>query len=413
MNGYGPSLANSVNAFFNVDTYQNSFNTSLPTTFSSNVTSARLTATQIGVNNTSPAYPFDVSGQGRFVSNGANQVTVLNTSTSNSADACEVKFDRTAGLSTAVSAVGVGASTRGAYWWVNGYDRININANGLVGVNTQSPGYTLDVNGNFHCNYAYIGGGSLSGLYNMGQNDNNGFTWGPNTNSKICDNGDLRIATDDNTHFYTGCNNSTYGTERLTIAGGNVGINNSSPSYTLDVSGGIRALTSGGFFNWGGSGYHQWYRSDSASGDGLCDYYSDVGGVQTNIARISCSGSWANKTGTYNTLSDIRKKKNIRDARKYLDSICKLRVRKYSWDDEEGTEPSQLGFVAQEVEQVMPGLVDTMEWGDLKDFKSLKTTILIPMLVSAVQSLAERLSALEGCPVSSADTAPQSSPASA
>lgn len=368
----------------------------------------------LGISNTSPAYPLDVAGQGRFVSNGANQVIVLNTSTSNSTDACEVKFDRTAGLSTAVSAVGVGASTRGAYWWVNGNDRININASGQVGVNTSSPGYTLDVNGNFHCNYAYIGGGSLSSLFNFSQSGQNGLTWGPNTNSKIVDDGDLRIATDDNMHFYTGCNNSTYGTERMTIANGNVGINNTNPSYTLDVSGGIRGSTSGGFFNWGGSGYHQWYRSDSSSGDGLCDYYSDVGGVQTNIARISCGGSWSNKTGSYNTLSDVRKKKNVRDARKYLDSLCRLRVRKYSWDDEEGTEPSQLGFIAQEVEGVMPGLVETSEWGDLKDFKSLKTTILIPMLVSAVQTLAERLTALEGGQAASApESCPESSPVSA
>ena len=38
MNGYGSNLNASVNAFFNVDTYQNIFNCSLPTTFSGNTT---------------------------------------------------------------------------------------------------------------------------------------------------------------------------------------------------------------------------------------------------------------------------------------------------------------------------------------------------------------------------------------
>ena len=398
---------------FNVDTYQNTFNTSLPTTFSGNVTSARLTATQIGVNNTSPAYPFDVNGQGRFVSNGANQVYLVNTSTANQQDACEIGFDRSAGLSTARSAIGVGAGGRNAYWWVNGGDRINIDPNGRVGINVQSPNYTLDVNGNFKTSFLYANGGSLSGIYNLGQNDNNGFTWGPNTNSKICDNGDLRIATDDNMHFYTGCNNSTYGTEYLTIANGCVGVNKPSPSYGLDIVGSVQ-WTSGSSYLRSNGGYTQWYRGDSNAGDGLHDYYSDVGGTQVNVARITCSGAWYNKTGTYNTLSDKRKKKNIVDARSYLDSICKLKVRKYSWiDSDDGDKPSQLGFIAQEVQDVMPGLVDTMEWGDLKDFKSLKTTILIPMLVSAVQTLAERLAALERSPVSAADTAPVSCPEAA
>ena len=362
----------------------------------------------IGINNTNPTYQLDVTGNGRINVQGANQLTIYNSSTANSQDACEVKFDRIAGLNTAISALGVGAGGRGAYWWVNGYDRININANGQVGLNTNSPAYQLDVNGNVRFN----SGGSLIGNFNFP--GGSGLTWGTGPFSRMVDDGDLRICTDDNMHFYTGMNGlSSYGNERLTIAGGNVGINNTNPSYTLDVSGGIRALTSGGFFNWGGSGYHQWYRADSASGDGLCDYYSDVGGTQQNLARISCGGSWSNKTGSYNTLSDVRKKKNIRDARKYLDSLCKLRVRKYSWDDEEGSEPSQLGFIAQEVEGVMPGLVETSEWGDLKDFKTLKTTILIPMLVSAVQTLAERLAALEGSPAASApESCPSSNPQS-
>ena len=118
--------------------------------------------------------------------------------------------------------------------------------------------------------------------------------------------------------------------------------------------------------------------------------------MQTNIARISCSGAWYNKPGTYNSLSDGRKKKNIQDARKYLDSLCKLKVRKYSWiDSDDGDTPTQLGFVAQEVEEVMPGLVDTMKVDDLSDFKSVKSSILVPMLVSACQELQERLQTLE------------------
>lgn len=331
----------------------------------------------------------------RVNNTGANQIAITNPSTTNTNDACEVKFDRTAGTSTAVSALGVGAGGRNAYWWVNGSDRINVTSTGAVGINTSVPGYTLDVNGNFHCNYAYIGGGSLSSLFNFSQSGQNGFCWGANSNSKIFDDGDLRIATDDNMHFYTGLTGSSIGTEYITISGGNVGINKPGPSYQLDVVGSVQWSQGSSFLRSNG-GYVQWYRGDANTGDGLFDFYSDVGGAQTNIARITCAGSFYNKTGTYNTLSDQRKKKNITDARKYLDSLCKLRVRKYSWaDSDDGDKPSQLGFVAQEVEEIMPGLVDTMKVDDLEDFKSIKTSVLIPMLVSAVQELQARLQAVE------------------
>ena len=399
MQGYGLSSANAVNAFFNVDTYQNVFNCSLPTNLSGSVscTGPNLTVSNsLAVGTINPAYTVDVKGNGRFTATGSNQIFVTNPGTANNQDACEIGFDRSAGTSTARSAIGVGAGGRNAYWWVNGSDRITIDPNGRVGVNIQAPQYTLDVNGTFHCNFLYANGGSLSGLYNFGQNDNNALTWGPNTNSKIVDNGDLRIATDDSMHFYTGCNNNTYGTEYLTIANGCVGVNRPSPVYQLDIVGSFRTVQGASYVQFNG-GYCQFYRADGNAGDGLVDYYSDVGGASTNIARLSCNGNWNTKTGSYNTLSDRRKKKNICDARRYLDSLCKLRVRKYSWQDSDDAEnkPTQLGFVAQEIEEIMPGLIDTIKVDDIDDFKCVKSSILVPMLVSAVQELQQRLQAVE------------------
>ena len=79
------------------------------------------------------------------IGTGTRQITVKNTSTTTSACA-EACWDATAAGSTALSAMGVAgpgagaisngnAPTRGAYWWVNGADRININpANGAVAI---------------------------------------------------------------------------------------------------------------------------------------------------------------------------------------------------------------------------------------------------------------------------------------
>ena len=65
-----------------------------------------------------------------------------------------------------------------------------------------------------------------------------GLYWGSGY-SRIVDDGDLRICTDDNLHFNTGCNSSSLGTERMVLlANGKVGIGTSSPIAKLEVTGG-------------------------------------------------------------------------------------------------------------------------------------------------------------------------------
>jgi hypothetical protein len=67
-----------------------------------------------------------------------------------------------------------------------------------------------------------------------------GLYWGSGY-SRIVDDGDLRICTDDNLHFNTGCNSSSLGTERMVLlANGSLGIGKN-PGYPLDVAGTARA----------------------------------------------------------------------------------------------------------------------------------------------------------------------------
>ena len=116
--------------------------------------------------------------------------------------------------------------------------------------------------------------------------------------------------------------------------------------------------------------------------------------------------------GTYATLSDQTQKKNIETTRDgYLDDLNKLRVVKYNWNEQEDNEPKELGLIAQEVEQVFPGLINDMrsEEGELPK-KGVKAGVLPYMLIKALQeatarieaqnttiaSLEARLTALEG-----------------
>jgi hypothetical protein len=109
---------------------------------------------------------------------------------------------------------------------------------------------------------------------------------------------------------------------------------------------------------------------------------------------IEPDGDVYNANGTYGTISDVRVKENIIDARNYTEDLMKLRVVKYSLKKDKETEPTHLGFIAQEFEQVFPKMVATSEHGDIKDFKAIKTSVLIPMLVKAIQEQQKQINEL-------------------
>lgn len=106
--------------------------------------------------------------------------------------------------------------------------------------------------------------------------------------------------------------------------------------------------------------------------------------------------------GTVSARSDAKFKKNIETARDgYLEDLAQLRVVKYNWYNHDDDAPKELGFIAQEVEQVFPGLVSTIpdkddqgnETGEVS--KSIKTSVFTPMLVKALQEAMERIEQLE------------------
>jgi hypothetical protein len=96
--------------------------------------------------------------------------------------------------------------------------------------------------------------------------------------------------------------------------------------------------------------------------------------------------------GTYGTISDINRKKNVETARNgYLTDLCALRVVKYNWNEQEDNEPKELGFIAQEIEQVFAGLVQADDNGQ----KMVKQPVLIPMLVKALQEAVAEINSLK------------------
>jgi len=94
----------------------------------------------------------------------------------------------------------------------------------------------------------------------------------------------------------------------------------------------------------------------------------------------------------FSTPSDARRKCNIRDtsidqAGQVIDS---LRVRNYSWKvDPDG---DQVGFIAQEMQEVLPGAV--AEQDDEDRTLMIDTSVIIPYLVKTVQELRSEVARL-------------------
>jgi len=96
-----------------------------------------------------------------------------------------------------------------------------------------------------------------------------------------------------------------------------------------------------------------------------------------------------------NETSDKRLKTNIRDIDSALNAVLNLQGVYYEWKDSlvrEGyPEGTQAGFIAQEVLEVLPMVVEQ----DQQGYYSVEYTRIVPFLVEAIKALEKRVSQLE------------------
>jgi hypothetical protein len=134
------------------------------------------------------------------------------------------------------------------------------------------------------------------------------------------------------------------------------------------------------------NGYHMF-----STGAGAYRFYVGYGGT---IFATSTSIS---------AISDQSLKENIRDLDTGLTQVMALRPRRFDWKEEtEISEKNVAGFIAQEVEQVLPELVYDYQYNADETKKSLKMGDILPTLVKAIQEqqamieeLKARVAALE------------------
>ncbi len=105
--------------------------------------------------------------------------------------------------------------------------------------------------------------------------------------------------------------------------------------------------------------------------------------------KFSVNGTTFSFSGYFG--SDARYKKNIAPLNNALESILNLRGVSYDWDkakfpQQNFGQDNQMGFIAQEIEQIFPQLVMTAPDG----YKAVNYTGVIPVLVEAVKTLNAR-----------------------
>jgi hypothetical protein len=124
---------------------------------------------------------------------------------------------------------------------------------------------------------------------------------------------------------------------------------------------------------------------------------SNVGAVVLDVSSAVGTQRWLvradgdnyNINGVYGTISDERLKENIIPAPSYLDRLLGVDIMNFNMIDGDGTK--LLGAGAQQVQQVLPGVVTENEEGML----AIKSTVFIPMLIQAIQELTSRIETLE------------------
>ena len=134
----------------------------------------------------------------------------------------------------------------------------------------------------------------------------------------------------------------------------------------------------------------------SASTNGFCVRAGDTANLNfigrnsadSNTFLVFGNGNVQNSNNSYGSISDAKLKENVTDATPKLEKLQQVRVVNFNM---KGDEQKQIGVIAQELEQVFPGMVEESPDRD-KDgndlgttTKSVKYSVFVPMLIKAIQ----------------------------
>ena len=252
----------------------------------------------------------------------------------------------------------LGSAAFSTVFFTNGQERMRIANNGNIGIGTNGPNYMFvveqDVDAQGFVEFRNNNSGLNAASSMMFSNDNAGIGY-LQANSTL--NGSLggTESFNVNTLATYPLTLGTNDTVRVFIGGitGNVGIKNTTPASALHVGSNLEAALS--------------TVATFENASGTCTIAPDGA-----LGAIGCT-------------SDSRLKNTISDySASALDTISQLQVRNYYLNNDPSNE-LKLGFIAQEVQSVVPDLVKVGADGYLQ----IKVTGFTPYIVKAIQELNE------------------------
>ena len=270
-------------------------------------------------------------------------------------------------------------------------ESMRIDASGKVGIGTTSPSVKVDSHDNGvglratrlsnTDQYIEMQGGDGAGLSHINANYQMAFKTGNTERMRINSTGGVSINTTDSDGLFT-----------IKSAG------NAVPIYT--TTSGINYFfygsTEGGGKLWSmrtaGTG-----NFGSANGDWI--FVNDTGSTQMRLDY-----SAATVVGDFVDTSDVGLKENIVDTTDGLTKIMQLQPRKFDWK-EKGKQQQVNGFIAQELETILPNEVSGDDYDEENPdhgHKAINTSGVLAVAVKAIQeqqtiieSLEARITALE------------------
>jgi hypothetical protein len=300
---------------------------------------------QVGIGSSSPGVKLDVNGEGRFVSNGSSRVLYLLQDATNSGNI--IQFQDQTGTNV-WEVVGrnnqfyIYNASLGMAFYINP-------SNNRIGIGNTSPGYTLDVTGNINANSnLYVGNTGINPSITFTGASVGGFTNG-----------------------YVSWNNGVTVTAGMCI---------SSPGANIELN----------------TGYNE--RVVFASGAGFYVFTNNGSGTYTNRLNLDRNGNLivSGDVTAYGSPSDISLKTNIKPLEGALEKVMRLQGVSFTW--KEDTEMSKMtnlkddiGFIAQEVQEVIPEMVRKNDNGLL----SLRDKGITALLVEAIKEQQQQIDELK------------------
>jgi hypothetical protein len=323
----------------------------------------------LGIGTSSPGFRLDVAGNIRALNSGADsQVIVVAPSDSFSPFIrWGVSGIRDSGILGFPAGDDSLVYRSGANSFSTGTERFRITVAGNVGIGTSSPAYKLDVVGDARIAGATNSTFTIQSTYGAGASSLQFFASGNSAQNASITGGEGSVS---NLRFYTGGASLT---EKMRItSGGAIGVNRTDP---------------------------QAYGQFAVRWDPTATSVNNAVGISVDVANNTTNAvfaQWVNENGNgigsitrvaqtnavvYNTTSDHRLKSNIEDAAPVLEKLMSVQVRQYDWT--EGDLHQDYGFVAQELEPVLSGIVTKGKTEE--DIWQLDYSRLTPHLLKAIQ----------------------------